>query len=148
MRTEEPPMPDITDEKLAELEALAMAATPGPRRALPNPDWPGGVWAITANPEHNWIQAINAGLAKAASKKNALFIAATDPDAVLSLVAEVKRLRAELAAERATVATLREALEDLHAEQNGPPLLGRHEASWREAMAKAKAAIAKAKGEA
>lgn len=89
-------MPDITDEKLAELEALAMAATPGPRRALPNPDWSGGVWAITANPEHNWIQAINAGLAKAASKKNALFIAATDPDVVLSLIAEVRRLREEL----------------------------------------------------
>ena len=43
---------------------------------------------------------------------------------------------------------LLEALEALVAEQNGPPLLGRHEASWREAMAKAEAAIAKAKGEA
>lgn len=41
---------------------------------------------------------------------------------------------------------LLEALEALVAEQNGPPLLGRHEASWREAMAKAEAAIAKAKG--
>lgn len=43
---------------------------------------------------------------------------------------------------------LLEALEALVAEQNGPPLPGRHEASWREAMAKAEAAIAKAKGEA
>lgn len=87
---------DLTDERLAELEAMAKAATPGPRRALPNPDWSGGVWAITANPEHDWIQAINAGLAKAASKKNALFIAAADPDVVLSLIAEVRRLREEL----------------------------------------------------
>lgn len=96
---------DLTDERLAELEAMAKAATPGPRRALPNPDWSGGVWAITANPEHNWIQAINAGLAKVASKKNALFIAATDPDAVLSLIAEVRRLRTK---EKAHQTLLRE----------------------------------------
>lgn len=45
-------------------------------------------------------------------------------------------------------AELLDALEALVAEQNGPPLLGRHERAWREAMAKAEAAIAKAKGEA
>lgn len=42
---------------------------------------------------------------------------------------------------------LLEALEDLVAVQNGPPLV-RYETQWAEAMAKAEAAIAKAKGEA
>jgi len=37
---------------------------------------------------------------------------------------------------------LAEALESLEAEQNGPPLLGRHELRWNEAMAKTKAALA------
>lgn len=139
-------MRELSDERLAELEALAKAATPGPRRALPNPDWSGGVWAITANPEHNWIQAINAGLATAASKKNALFIAATDPDAVLSLVAEVKRLRAELAAERANVAKLRGALDDL-ATVSAYILKGRAEtAELGPAIEHARAAIAETEG--
>lgn len=42
-------------------------------------------------------------------------------------------------------AELLDALEAMVAEQNGPPLPGRHERAWREAMAKAEAAIAKAK---
>lgn len=139
-------MPDITDKKLAELEALAMAATPGPWRALPNPDWSGGVWAITANPEHNWIQAINAGLAKAASKKNALFIAATDPDAVLSLVAEVKRLRAEVSSVRSDKSILRGAIQSVidHHEDLPPPLRAILDAALE--VTDAHAALAEAEG--
>lgn len=42
---------------------------------------------------------------------------------------------------------LYEALEHLQSAQNGPPLI-RFEADWQEAMAKTKAALAKARGEA
>ena len=41
---------------------------------------------------------------------------------------------------------LYEALEHLQSVQNGPPLI-RFEADWQEAMAKTKAALAKARGE-
>ena len=42
---------------------------------------------------------------------------------------------------------LLEALESLLDAQNGPPLLGRHEADWQKTMDAARAAIKKARGE-
>src|SRR5436190_19170430 len=61
------------------------------------------------------------------------FIAAAR-EAVPALCAEVRRLRAD-------AARLVEALRSLYDEQNGPPLLGRHEKSWNAAMAAAKALL-------
>lgn len=83
---------DLTDERLAELERLAKEATPGPR-------WPyewdpsrvsvrggkGGDDRVLCSLNHNFEYAADVA-----------FLVATDPDTVLALIAEVRRLRGAL----------------------------------------------------
>jgi len=81
-------MRELTDEKLAELEAMAKAATPGPWsfRERAAEDY------MVGSIDYEWIAHVWH------HEGDAAFIAATDPDTVLSLIAEVRRLRADLAA--------------------------------------------------
>ena len=82
----------MTDNRLAELEALAKAATPGP-------------WFAVRLRVNTCVKAANGdyvmeagarGRALVRHEEDADFIAATDPETVLALIAELLRLRAEL----------------------------------------------------
>lgn len=83
----------MTDEQLADLERLARAATPGP-------------WFCDASNVGCWVSRGTShrdrgeSVTDEVSFPDGAFIAAADPLAVLAMVAEVRRLRAEVAAER------------------------------------------------
>jgi len=81
-------MVDVTPELLADITALAQAATPGP--------WANAegysVFSGTP-PDHIWVCAMIAGRPSPEDLANAAYIAAADPQTVLALVAEIARLR-------------------------------------------------------
>src|SRR5690606_14220472 len=80
-------MQELSEDRLAELEAMAKAATPGPwsfRERAAEDYMVGSIdYELIAHVWHH--------------EGDAAFIAATDPDTVLSLIAEVRRLRADRA---------------------------------------------------
>ena len=87
-----------------ELERKAQSVTPGPWKVQhPNTGWRG------------WEVANSTGLERICAditKSRAHYIAAANPAAVLELVREVRRLRAELKASQAREGALRKALEE------------------------------------
>lgn len=84
--TANPPLTPPTDEELAELERLALAATPGPWNCF------GQHLYHSHNQSLMWSEG---GAACAIDRfEDALHIAANDPTMTLRLVAEIRRLRA------------------------------------------------------
>jgi hypothetical protein len=86
--------PDLTAGRLAELERLARAATPGPWERETDSDGNATPYLVMAGD----IRISDTGwdVGKKQAGRNTAFIAAAHPGTVLALVAEVRRLRAAL----------------------------------------------------
>lgn len=87
----------MTDEELAALEALAMAATPGPWVSdNPNAEY---IAALDANGAYEYVADADPSdfssvhRPRAQIVTNAAYIAAANPAAILGLIADVRMLR-------------------------------------------------------
>lgn len=87
----------LSDERLAEIEALAKAATPGPYRACGCGKC-GLVWSTVADvPVYNVAKETDdePGVDSEQRDRNRLFAAAASPDMTLAIIAELREARAQ-----------------------------------------------------
>ena len=115
-------MSDLTPETLAELRRLAEAATPGPWEAFGAVDGRRGERWLGVTTDMRATESARAGdvfSAQDCTRQDALFIAAANPAAVLSLLDDADALRAELA-------HMREARDNARAWDEGVDFVTRH----------------------